>query len=104
MRTIITNAFSINMLLLERLDLHFKPLTLAEAKEFAAEAESAVGHVDTAAVFGAVLGMPIAYNRINVTLEKHKVRLLIGQYTGPRLEVGATRLPEGAEINWWLVT
>lgn len=28
---------------------------------------------------------------------------LIGQYIGPRLPEGATELPAGATIEWWLV-
>lgn len=104
MKTIITNAFSINMLPRERHDLHFKPLAVEEAREFASGATSAVGHADTAAVFSAVLGMEVKANRVNVQLKKHEIRLLVGQYRGPRLEEGATQLPKGATIEWWLVS
>lgn len=67
-----------------------------------AEIESAVGHADTAAVFSAVLGREVAVNRVSVKVEKD-TRLLIGQYIGPRLPEGATQLPEGAVIEWWMV-
>ena len=104
MKTIITNAFSINMLPRERRNISFKPLTIEEAREFAADgATSAVGHADTAAVFSTVLGLPVEANRVNVTLEQHETRLLVGQYRGPRLEAGATMLPKEASIEWWLV-
>lgn len=63
---------------------------------------SAVGHADTAAVFAAVLGRPVAVNRATIKLEKGHC-LLVGQYIGPRLPEGATTLPEGATIEWWVV-
>lgn len=104
MKTIITSAFSINMLPRERRDVSFKPLTVEEAREFADDGvESAVGHPDTATILSAMLGILVEVNRANVVLEAHKVRLLVGQYRGPRLEAGATTLPEGANIEWWLV-
>lgn len=63
---------------------------------------SVVGHADTAAVFAAVLGRPVAVNRATIKLEKGHC-LLVGQYIGPRLPEGATTLPEGATIEWWVV-
>lgn len=67
------------------------------------EFESAVGHADTAAVFANELGFPIMANRVSVKLSDHDTRALIGQYVGPRLPEGSTRLPEGATIEWWIV-
>ena len=67
------------------------------------EWESAVGHADTAAVFSKELGLPILANRVSVKLTDPETRALVGQYVGPRLPEGATRLPEGATIEWWLV-
>jgi len=32
------------------------------------------------------------------------IATVVAQYNGPRLEVGATELPEGAQITFWLVT
>ena len=63
---------------------------------------SAVGHADTAAVFGAALGVPVACRRISVTLRAGE-RAILGQYNGPRLPEGATALPDGASIRWLLV-
>ena len=63
---------------------------------------SAVGHADTAAVFAAVLGRPVAVNRATIKLAPGQC-LLVGQYIGPRLPEGATTLPEGATIEWWVV-
>ena len=64
--------------------------------------ESAVGHASTASLFAHELGLPILPNRTSVKLVKDTVAL-VGQYVGPRLEEGATTLPEGARIEWWLV-
>ena len=63
---------------------------------------SAVGHANTAAVFSGILGIPVEANRTNVKL-KHGDVALIGQYIGPRLDEGATKLPEGARIEWWMI-
>jgi hypothetical protein len=64
---------------------------------------SAVGHADTARVFSAVLGVEVVENRVNVRLDQPHNELIVGQYTGPRLEAGATALPDGARIEWLLV-
>lgn len=112
MKTIITNAFSINMLPVENVRLNFLPLTLERAKEYfepgfidqtPVDWESAVGHPDTAAIMSELLGFEVPVNRINVKFDPG-MRLLVGQYTGPRLEPGIKTLPDGATINWWLVT
>jgi hypothetical protein len=41
-------------------------------------------------------------NRVTVTLGEEFS--LVGQYIGPRLEVGATTLPAGAKVDWFLVS
>jgi hypothetical protein len=111
MRTIITNAFSLNMLSVEHpVKLIFTPLDVERVKEFLlpgyttpADWESAVGHPDTEALFTEQLGQEIPVNRSTLQLEP-ETRLIVGQYTGPRLEPGAKTLPEGATISWWLVS
>jgi hypothetical protein len=65
--------------------------------------ESAVGHADTARVFGQFLGLPIEVNRVSISLSDPDTHCLIGQYVGPRLPEGATELPEGARIEWWVI-
>jgi hypothetical protein len=67
-----------------------------------AEIVSAVGHEDTAGLFSALLGFPVSVNRISVKLTDDSIAL-IGQLQGSRLPAGATELPEGASIEWWLV-
>lgn len=98
----ITNAFSINMLEGDS-RVSFKQLELHEAVSLVQDWAwtSAVGHADTAAVFSGLLGVSVPMNRVTVKAEGG---LLIGQMSGPRLPEGATKLPEGAEIQWWLVT
>ena len=78
------------------------PAEFLKAWESHAEIISAVGHADTAAVFSAVLGRDVPANRISVKLDA-ETKLLVGQYIGPRLPEGATQLPEGSTIEWWVV-
>ena len=63
---------------------------------------SAVGHADTAGLFSNLLGVQVPPNRISLSMGRWDV-LLVGQYNGPRLPEGSTKLPEGATIRWWLV-
>ena len=63
---------------------------------------SVVGHVDVAEIFSAIFSRRIPVNRITVKLEQGDIAL-VGQYVGPRLPEGATKLPEGARIEWWIV-
>ena len=100
---VITNAFSINMLGADS-DLKFSRLKETEARWIVGNFphSSAVGHADTAAVLSTVLGVDVPMNRTTLQME-HGVALLVGQYKGPRLPEGATALPEGASIEWWLV-
>jgi hypothetical protein len=65
--------------------------------------QSAVGHADTAKVFSSVLGTDVPMARVTVSLEAGD-RILVGQYSGPRLPEGATSLPQGASLKWAVVT
>jgi hypothetical protein len=100
---LITNAFSINMLN-DAADLRFSRITAQSAAELLhlENWRSAVGHADTARVMSAVLGVQIPANRVTVNYDGTE-KMLVGQYKGPRLPEGATKLPEGAHIEWWLV-
>jgi len=101
---ILGNAFSINMLEPGyRGMIRVEEIGLDEARALLQEGfESVVGHETTAKLFGALLEVEVPTNRISVTL-KPGARLLVGQYRGPRLEEGATKLPDGASISWHLV-
>jgi hypothetical protein len=108
MKTIITSAFSINMLPEnQQCSLTFTPITVVEAALVAIEPgidfESAVGHPDTAVMISKEIGVQVSVNRTNIQFDA-ETRLLVAQYTGPRLPEGTTTLPEGAKLNWWLVT
>jgi len=99
----ILNAFSLNMLALVPARISVREITVEQAAILAGEMTSAVGHADTAAVFSAVLGTTVPTNRATVSLSQG-MTVLVGQYRGPRLPEGATALPEGATIQWLLVT
>lgn len=107
--TTVVNAFSPSMLPSSKegavVSAHFHHLSQDEARAFLADREfqSAVGHADTAGLFSQLLGKPVAENRVNVSLSAEGP-LLLGSYAGPRLPPGATELPEGAKITWYVVT
>lgn len=116
----ISNAFSLQMLSREHMwdrnrwggdyTRSPRPVTLQEARKIASkenpiddrEVVSIVGHADTAAILTKQLGMDVPFNRQSVRLEAGDM-LLVGQYVGPRLPEGAKELPEGADIEWWVV-
>ncbi len=98
----LANAFSLNMLAEFPATVEVRALAKAEAAELARDAESVVGHADTAAVFADELGLPVQANRVAVRLSRGD-ELVVGQYRGPRLPEGATKLPEGATITWLFV-
>lgn len=100
------NAFSLNMLNcdVEATMWKLSPEQLEKEIAVADKIESYVGHQTTADIFSEILGVEITMNRetfkINTGEEYH---ILVGQYTGPRLEEGAKELPAGAKIVWWIV-
>ena len=107
MKVTICNAFSLSMLEGDA-DINFRvcndPADWLARMDGHAEIESAVGHQSTADLFAALLGRPVAVRRVNVILPPRPgICLLVGQYSGPRLEEGATSLPDGATIRWWVV-
>jgi hypothetical protein len=81
-KTYLANAFSLQMIK--------APCTvkITETESFPPEAQSCVGHPDTAKILG------VECNRINVALEEGDV-LYVAQLQGGRLPEGATTLPEG---------
>ncbi len=100
----ISSAFSLNMLAELNASIGVRPLEIEDVRDFhrAEGLESVVGHPDTAAVFGELLGFDVPCNRATLALGPGD-RMVVGQYRGPRLEAGATTLPEGAVIEWALV-
>ena len=98
----VTNAFSLNMLGCD-VDMSTKKLSVEEARTFAEKAESIVGHADTAAVMSGLLGLTIECRRKTVLIGG-SAEVLVGQYRGVRLPEGAKALPEGASIEWVLLS
>lgn len=98
------NAFSLGMLESLNVDIAVRPVEAQDVRDFH-EREgliSAVGHENTAVLFGGLLGFEVGCNRASLSL-KPGDRLIVGQYRGPRLPEGATELPEGATVEWALV-
>lgn len=112
-RLFVTNAFSLSMLAGDSLwmdgRLTIRRLADDEARrllEVCTEAGyrivSGVGHADTAQIFSNILGTKVPMNRVSIDLSGLDL-LLVGQYSGPRLPEGTTKLPEGASIRWFTV-
>ena len=112
---VVGNAFSVSMLprpdvigeyLVGGTQVRFEPINGDVAREIVRAASgnilSVVGHADTAGVFSDTLEAEIPINRVSWKWEEDEI-LLVGQYEGPRLPEGATKLPIGAKIRWWLV-
>lgn len=102
---VIGNSFSINMIN-GFTNLSFTPVDQGLVKIHIKDKNiiSIVGHADTAAVFSTLLGIEIPMNRVSWKWDDTVDELIVGQLTGPRLPEGATTLPDGATIKWWLVT
>ena len=108
MAVVIANAFSLNMLDLEVgvTNLQICPASpdvIRQEIEEEGGFTSVVGHADTAAIFSSLLGLDVPCNRATFHLEEGDA-LFVGQYKGPRLPEGATSLPEGARVEWAMVT
>ena len=102
-KTLLGNAFSLNMLAQTPASVEVEEVERASFAEAAASARSVIGHADTAAVLSSELGIEVVANRESVVLEPGD-ELLVAQYSGPRLEEGATALPEGAAFRYLRVT
>lgn len=107
-RVVVANAFSFNMLetgsgATDLQVCRVPPEYIRGEIEEAGCYASIVGHADTAAVFSSQLGLDIPCNRATFQLEEDHI-LFVGQYKGPRLPEGATELPEGARVEWVMVT
>lgn len=67
------------------------------------EIVSAIGHADVAAIISNFLEIDLPVNRVSIKLDDPKDIVLIGQYIGPRLPEGTTKLPDNAKLEWWFV-
>ena len=72
-------------------------------EEIPAEAESIIGHADTATVVSSILGRDTPCNRASVMLSDED-ELYVAQIVGGRLPEGATTIPSGMEIKFYRIT
>ncbi len=117
-RFMLANAFSLNMLSGEKHVVRVEKVGVDEARfllapegRLAPDVLLAIGHVDTARLVGNLLGLPeediarmveAAKGRPTVKVGQNDI-LVVAQYIGPRLPEGATSLPEGARIEFFVV-
>ena len=97
----LVNAFSLNMV--ELSETAFMRVRRVSPKDIPQDITSAIGHTDTAQLVSGILGREVPANRITVSLTHDDVAY-VAQYKGPRLQEGATTLPEGASISFFEVT
>jgi len=108
----LANAFSINMLPREHRIYEFLFISPFEAAALLYvlrdRVTNIIGHADTASLVEQVLRAEVGRlelpepQRLTVQLAIAD-NVLVAQYTGPRLPEGATQLPEGARLEFWLV-
>lgn len=101
MKKYISNAFSFNMMSIE--DFSLIRVKKVSPSDIPHDVESVIGHPDTATVVSNILGFETPFNRANLVLDGDDV-LYVAQYKGPRLPEGATKLPEGASLDFLEVT
>ena len=106
----IGNAFSLSMLDMQEpasvvRNVRVTLLTLDEVKNLLKHNRvvSCIGHQTTAVLFSSMLDHYLPVDRISVVL-KGIDTMIVGQYSGPRLDEGVTTLPEGASIRWMMVS
>lgn len=90
------NAFSLNMIDESCSISIIKMNDQEKIDSIINEAESVIGHVDLARI------LKVPYNRSSITLTVSDA-LLVAQYKGSRLSEGATKLPDDATIEYFLV-
>jgi hypothetical protein len=102
----VVNSFSLNMLpeSVGEATIEIIKIGPVEARKIASveSVESAIGHETTARLVSKELGIELPAQRKNVVIRPGE-GVLVAQYRGPRLPEGATELPEGATIEWYVV-
>lgn len=112
-RNVLANAFSLNMFtghvnipdgdpFFPEFPVYMISVKKVQEDEIPHDCYSVVGHADTATVLSNILGFNIPFNRINYTVEAGDT-LYVAQYVGPRLPEGATKLPDGAEVQFYKI-
>ena len=95
----IGNAFSLQMVA----DNAIIAKVEVSPEEIPTEAVSIIGHADTAAVVGSILGRNVPCNRASVMLDDEDT-LYVAQVVGGRLPEGTTTIPDGMEIKFYRIT
>ena len=109
----ITNSFSLNMLSEETRQsgatIRVAPVSDPARYMLSRNGwQGAIGHADTRDIVSGILWEggavypPQPDERPTVSLESGDT-CLVAQYIGPRLPEGATRLPDGARMEWYVV-
>lgn len=94
---ILSNAFSLQMINCD-VNISITTITEGEVNEILKNGfTSAICHSDTANVVSSMLGIEVASNRINVTINRGDI-LIVAQVIGVRLHEGCTTLPEGIKL------
>ena len=101
----LVNGFSLNMLGQAGLayGTQIQVVPLAPETVRGLPLKSCIGHADTAAIVASILGRDIRPNRATISLAPGE-SIVVAQYFGPRLPEGTTVLPEGAAIEFALVS
>ena len=95
----IGNAFSLQMVA----DNAIIAKVEVSPEEIPTEAVSIIGHADTAAVVGSILGRNVPCNRASVMLDDEDT-LYVAQVVGGRLPEGATTIPDGMKLKFYRIT
>lgn len=101
----IANAFSLQMIagLTKEGGVNISFVEVSDLNEIKeADAISAVGHPDTAAVVSSLLGKEVPANRISIGLQKGDI-LYVAQIMGGRLPEGCKTLPENFSLKFYKV-
>lgn len=98
----IVNAFSLNMVasLTGSFNVNFEPIAPADIPR---DVQSGLGHDDIVYFVNKETGLSLVKNRCNNEFS-HGDIFYIAQYIGPRLEEGATTLPDNSTIKYFKVT
>lgn len=99
----LANAFSLNMLGPEVDTARLRILEIDLERARTLPWTSCIGHEDTAAVLSLLLEREVPLNRETIRLGDGD-ELVVAQLEGPRLPLGATKLPPDAVFRWFHVT
>lgn len=99
----IASEFTLRMIQDDAVHLEIQRVTRAHARKVCRHAASAVGDAALARVFSRELDRMVPAEPRVLKLVVGE-QLLVGQYRGPPIPHAATELPDGAKIEWMIVT